>query len=82
MRNKYPGTCYRCGKPVAAGEGHFEMMRYFNPKHPTQYPNAPKWYPDAPRWRTQHASCAISARQAGEIEAHASQGGEKGKGGE
>ena len=24
MRNKYPGTCYRCGKPVAVGEGHFE----------------------------------------------------------
>jgi hypothetical protein len=24
MRNKYPGICYRCGKPVAKGEGHFE----------------------------------------------------------
>jgi len=24
MRNKYPGICYRCGKPVAAGKGHFE----------------------------------------------------------
>ena len=24
MRNRYPGTCYRCGEPVAAGEGHFE----------------------------------------------------------
>ena len=24
MRNKYPGICYRCGKPVEKGEGHFE----------------------------------------------------------
>lgn len=24
MRNRYPGTCYRCGQHVAAGEGHFE----------------------------------------------------------
>lgn len=24
MRNKYPGTCYRCGNPVAVGDGHFE----------------------------------------------------------
>lgn len=27
MRNKYPGICYRCGKPVAAGDGHFERFR-------------------------------------------------------
>lgn len=24
MRNKYPGICYRCGKVVAKGAGHFE----------------------------------------------------------
>ncbi len=24
MRNKYPGTCYRCGKTVETGAGHFE----------------------------------------------------------
>lgn len=42
MRNKFPGTCYRCGKPVAAGAGHFER--------------------NAGRWRTQHADCAIIAR--------------------
>ena len=24
MRNKHPGTCYRCGGHVAAGKGHFE----------------------------------------------------------
>jgi len=44
MRNKFAGTCYRCGETVKAGEGHFE-------RH-------------AGRWRTQHATCAINARQA------------------
>ena len=24
MRNKYPGVCYKCGKRVEVGEGHFE----------------------------------------------------------
>lgn len=24
MRNRYPGTCYWCGKRVEIGEGHFE----------------------------------------------------------
>ena len=23
MRNRFPGTCYRCGKIVEAGAGHF-----------------------------------------------------------
>ena len=23
-RNSYPGTCYRCGEWVKAGDGHFE----------------------------------------------------------
>ncbi len=27
MRNKFPGTCYKCGKPVAAFEGHFERFQ-------------------------------------------------------
>jgi len=27
MRNKYPGTCYRCGERVEAGEGHFERYQ-------------------------------------------------------
>jgi hypothetical protein len=27
MRNKFPGTCYRCGGHVAPGEGHFERFR-------------------------------------------------------
>lgn len=24
MRNRFPGTCYRCNTHVPAGEGHFE----------------------------------------------------------
>lgn len=43
MRNKYPGTCYRCHKLVPAGAGHFE--RHLG------------------GWRTQHAECAIKARE-------------------
>lgn len=27
MRNRFPGTCYRCGEPVEAGDGHFEKKR-------------------------------------------------------
>lgn len=27
MRNRYPGTCYYCGKRVEKGEGHFERCR-------------------------------------------------------
>lgn len=27
MRNKYPGTCYRCFKPVKVGEGHYERYK-------------------------------------------------------
>jgi hypothetical protein len=27
MRNKFPGTCYQCGKTVEAGEGHFERHK-------------------------------------------------------
>lgn len=26
MRNKYSGTCYRCGKRVEVGDGHFERV--------------------------------------------------------
>lgn len=55
MRNKFPGTCYRCGEHVAAGEGHFE------------YENAPglRW-PQGQFQRNwplvQHAACAITFR--------------------
>jgi hypothetical protein len=44
MRNKHPGTCYRCNQRVEVGQGHFE-------RH-------------AGGWRTQHADCAIKAKQA------------------
>lgn len=27
MRNRFPGTCYRCGGHVAPGDGHFEKFR-------------------------------------------------------
>lgn len=27
MRNRYPGTCFRCGEPVAKGKGHFQRTR-------------------------------------------------------
>lgn len=26
MRNRFPGVCYRCNQPCAAGDGHFEKM--------------------------------------------------------
>lgn len=28
MRNQYPGKCYRCGKTVDAGDGHFERFAH------------------------------------------------------
>ncbi len=27
MRNKFAGTCYRCGGVVPPGDGHFEKIR-------------------------------------------------------
>lgn len=48
MRNHFAGTCYRCGKLVAPGEGHFQRVRgdTFGKR----------------RWATQHADCAIKYR--------------------
>ena len=43
MRNRFPGTCYRCGGHVAKGAGHFERHQG--------------------GWRTQHADCAVKARE-------------------
>lgn len=48
MRNKFPGACYRCGKMVAKGEGHFEKIRGANRGN---------------QWRTQHAECCIKYRE-------------------
>lgn len=42
MRNQFPGTCYRCGLPVPAGAGYFEVVRFKDRK------------PGDPKWRTQH----------------------------
>lgn len=46
MRNTFSGVCYRCGKTVAAGAGHFER----------------NWTGVGAKWRTQHAECAIKFR--------------------
>jgi hypothetical protein len=36
VRNKFPGPCYRCGKTVEAGEGHFERFgRVWRTQHAT-----------------------------------------------
>ena len=58
MRNRYPGTCYRCHKRVKAGEGHFEMVPY-NQRTNNQ------------RWRIQHAQCAIEYRGTDKGKEHA-----------
>ena len=55
MRNKFKGTCYRCGKPVEAGAGHFER---FGSAERKLHPNAPFTV----KWLTQHADCAIEHR--------------------
>jgi hypothetical protein len=49
MRNKYPGICYRCGKLVEVGKGHFEKTRRGTTK--------------VGPWRVQHAECAILHRK-------------------
>ncbi len=48
MRNKFPGICYRCGKQVEVGAGHFE--KYNDPQ-------------TGIKWRVQHAECAIKFRE-------------------
>ncbi len=45
MRNKHPGTCYRCNTRVEAGDGHFEKNRGAGPKWRTQHASC------AIRWR-------------------------------
>lgn len=45
-RNKYSGICYRCGKLVETGEGHFELVKMESVNY----------------WKTQHADCAIKYR--------------------
>lgn len=54
-RNKYPAKCYRCGKQVEAGQGHYE--RASGSRRIAL--NAP---PKTPFWIAQHAGCAIRWR--------------------
>lgn len=54
MPNKYPGTCYRCGKPVAKGTGVFEKTGASQRK---KWPGRP-----LPKWLTQHHECARQFR--------------------
>lgn len=55
MRNSYPGTCYRCGKRVEDGQGHYER---FSRRHRKKHPDAPFNI----NWLTQHVECAIEFR--------------------
>lgn len=50
MRNRFPGVCYRCGKVVAKGEGHFQIQRNGKRKPPS--------------WHVQHADCCLKFREA------------------
>lgn len=48
MRNRFGTSCYRCGKYVEAGEGHFEAISISQRKRN--------------KWRVQHVECAIKYR--------------------
>lgn len=52
MRNKFPGICYVCRKPVPAGAGHFEKI---DRKKQEKYGVVGKW-------RVQCASHPIDKR--------------------
>lgn len=60
MRNKYPGTCYRCGTTVDAGDGHFERHESGFGKWRTQHASC------AIKWRGQPAPTTAQALQARE----------------
>lgn len=55
MRNQHPGTCYRCGKRVEAGAGHFERVTKSNTAKLGPAVSGKKWL-------LQHADCAIEHR--------------------
>ncbi len=50
MPNRYPGTCYKCGNHVPAGDGVFEQISKIARK---------KWpsLPYGVRWQVQHHEC-------------------------
>jgi hypothetical protein len=58
MRNKFPGTCYRCLRPVAAGEGHFERHPTASGKWRTQHADC------AIRWRGKPSPTTAEAHAA------------------
>lgn len=55
MRNQFPGVCFRCGKTVAAGAGHFEKVTKVQIE---KYGDLARGY----KWLVQHADCAIQHR--------------------
>lgn len=55
MRNRFPGTCYRCGKRVETNEGHFEKV---GDKNIAKLGEAVR----GKKWLLQHATCAIEYR--------------------
>ena len=55
MRNRFPGTCYRCGERVEADQGHFEKHgRSWRVLHADC----------ATRWRGKPAPTIAEAKQA------------------
>lgn len=56
MRNKHPGTCYRCGGMVEPDAGHFEFVGHLQKKKWPQLRYA------GLKWMVQHFSCAIKHR--------------------
>lgn len=46
-RNKYPGICYRCGKNVEVGQGHFQRSQQ----------NIKVKF--ATKWLLQHSECVF-----------------------
>jgi hypothetical protein len=54
-RNQFEGQCFRCGKTVKAGEGHFERVG----KIQREKFGSAVW---GKKWIVQHADCAIEHR--------------------
>lgn len=55
MRNRFPGTCYRCGGYVEAGKGHFERVGARQLSKLGESVRGKKWL-------LQHSDCAIEFR--------------------
>ena len=58
MRNDYPGTCYRYGKQVETGEGHFQKLT----RKDLEKWDIPIDQTPTPKWLLQHATCSITYR--------------------